>query len=127
MIFSPSIIELLYFAGNSFQDNKRREQLGDHSPDLSSEQPAVPDSIGVFRTPDLDKMPRRGVIYTVAPSYKDQNLIWAGTDDGLIHLTRDGGKKWINVTPPGITSWSKVSIIDAGRFDPETAYAAVIG
>ena len=53
------------------------------------------------------------MIYTVAPSYKDVNTIWAGTDDGLIHVTRDGGKTWKNVTPPELTSWSKVSLIDA--------------
>ena len=70
-------------------------------------------------------MPRRGVIYTVAPSYKDVNTIWCGTDDGLIHLTKDGGKTWKNVTPPAITSWSKISIMDAGHFDVNTAYAAV--
>jgi hypothetical protein len=52
-------------------------------------------------------------------------VIWAGTDDGLIHVTRDGGKAWSNVTPPGITSWSKISIMDAGHFDANTAYAAV--
>src|SRR5207302_3418686 len=85
----------------------------------------VPESIGIYRTPELAKMPRRGVIYTVAPSCKDVNVIWAGTDDGLIHLTRDGGKTWTKVTPPGITSWSKISVMDAGRFDPATAYAAV--
>ena len=65
------------------------------------------------------------MIYTVAPSYKDVNVIWAGTDDGLIHVTRDGGKNWSNVTPPALPSWSKVSIMDAGRFDANTAYAAV--
>ena len=70
-------------------------------------------------------MPRRGVIYTIAPSYKDVNTIWAGTDDGLIHVTRDGGRTWQNVTPPALTPWSKVSVIDAGRFDAQTAYAAV--
>jgi len=52
-------------------------------------------------------------------------VIWAGTDDGLIHVTRDAGKNWTNVTPPGITSWSKISVMDAGRFDANTAYAAV--
>src|SRR5581483_8688711 len=85
----------------------------------------VPENIGIFRTPQLAKQPRRGVIYTVAPSYKDADVIWCGTDDGLIHLTRDGGKKWSNVTPTDVTSWSKVSILDAGRFDASTAYAAV--
>ncbi|MFT3744506.1 MAG: hypothetical protein QM785_09430 [Pyrinomonadaceae bacterium] len=73
----------------------------------------------------METMPRRGVVYTVAPSYKDLATIWAGTDDGLIHVTRDGGKKWTNVTPPELKSWAKVSLIDAGRFDANTAYAAI--
>ena len=72
-------------------------------------------------------MPRRGVIYTVAPSPVDGNTIWAGTDDGLIHVTHDGGKTWKNVTPPGIADWAKVSLIDAGHGDVNTAYAAVNG
>src|SRR5262249_14975088 len=80
---------------------------------------------GVYRTPAMERQPRRGVIYTVAPSYKDIDTIWAGTDDGLIHVTRDGGKTWKDVTPPGLTSWSKVSLMDAGRFDAANAYAAV--
>ena len=52
-------------------------------------------------------------------------MIWAGTDDGLIQLTRNGGKTWQDVTPPGLTPWSKVSQIDAGRFEADTAYAAI--
>jgi photosystem II stability/assembly factor-like uncharacterized protein len=94
------------------------------SPDLTREKPEVPACVGIFRE-QVGTLPRRGVIYTVAPSYKDVNVIWAGTDDGLIHVTRDGGKSWRDITPPGVTSWSKVSIIDAGRFDAATAYAAV--
>jgi hypothetical protein len=65
------------------------------------------------------------VIYTVAPSFKDSNTIWCGTDDGLIHVTRNGGKNWTNVTPPPITSWSKVSLMEASHSDVNTAYAAV--
>ena len=73
----------------------------------------------------MKKMPRRGVIYTVAPSPIDINTIWCGTDDGLIQLTKDGGKTWQNVTPPGVDAWSKVSLMDASHFDVNTAYAAV--
>jgi hypothetical protein len=65
------------------------------------------------------------VIYTVAPSPLDANRIWCGTDDGLIHLTTDAGKTWSNVTPPNISAWQKVSLIEAGHFDANTAYAAV--
>ncbi|MFY9610242.1 MAG: glycoside hydrolase [Blastocatellia bacterium] len=126
VIFSPVDPRVLYFAGNVlFKTTSGGNSWEVISSDLSREQPEVPDSIGVFRTPELSRMARRGVIYTVAPSYKDASVIWAGTDDGLIHVTRDDGKKWTNVTPPAINSWSKVSIIDAGRFDAQTAYAAV--
>jgi photosystem II stability/assembly factor-like uncharacterized protein len=65
------------------------------------------------------------VIYAVAPSFKDANTIWAGTDDGLINITQDGGKSWQNVTPRELKPWSKVSIIEASHFDAGTAYAAI--
>jgi hypothetical protein len=68
---------------------------------------------------------RRGVIYAVGPSYLDPNLVWAGTDDGLIHVTRDGGRSWSNVTPSQLSPWAKVSIVEASHFDVNTAYAAI--
>ena len=58
----------------------------------------------MFTSADPEKGKHRGVIYTIAPSYKDGNVIWVGTDDGLIQITRDGGKTWTNVTPPGAHS-----------------------
>src|SRR6185436_6125811 len=58
-------------------------------------------------------------------SYKSLNTIWIGTDDGLIHVTHNGGATWKNVTPPALTPWAKVSIMDAGHSDTLTAYAAV--
>jgi photosystem II stability/assembly factor-like uncharacterized protein len=66
-----------------------------------------------------------GVVYTIAPSSLNGNLIWAGSDTGLIHLTRDGGKTWKDVSPNGIGDWSKISLIEASHFDPAEAYAAV--
>jgi len=95
------------------------------SPDLSRATWEVPRSVGVFAEQNKERGNRRGVVYTVAPSYRDLNTIWAGTDDGLIHVTRDGGAHWRDVTPPALTAWSKVSVMDAGRFDAGTAYAAV--
>jgi photosystem II stability/assembly factor-like uncharacterized protein len=66
-----------------------------------------------------------GVVYTIAPSSLNGNLIWAGSDTGLIHITRDGGKTWKDVTPNGLTDWSKISLIEGSHFDPAEAYAAV--
>ena len=68
---------------------------------------------------------RRGVIYSLGPSPRDIRTIWAGTDDGLVQVTRDGGKTWSNVTPPEMTPWSKVTQIDASHFDADTAYVSV--
>jgi photosystem II stability/assembly factor-like uncharacterized protein len=82
-------------------------------------------------SPDLTVRPgtagnvRRGVIYTIAPSPVRAGEIWIGTDNGLIQLTLDGGKTWKNVTPPALTAWSKISLIEASHFDPATAYAAI--
>ncbi len=65
------------------------------------------------------------VIYAIAPSPVDSNTIWAGTDDGLIQVTRDNGKSWKNVTPPEIGAWAKISIMDASHSDANVAYAAI--
>jgi len=66
-----------------------------------------------------------GVVFTIAPSALNRDTIWAGSDTGLIHLTRDGGKTWKDVTPLGLTPWSKISFIEASHFDPAVAYVAV--
>jgi photosystem II stability/assembly factor-like uncharacterized protein len=66
-----------------------------------------------------------GVVFAIAPSVPNRDLIWAGSDTGLIHLTRDGGKNWKNVSPQGLSDWSKISLIEASHFDPAVAYAAV--
>jgi photosystem II stability/assembly factor-like uncharacterized protein len=126
VVFSHADPRLLFYAGNVVF---RTADGGRHwdviSPDLSREKTAVPQSIGVFRTKDLETMKRRGVVYTLAPAYKDVNVIWAGTDDGLIHRTADGGKTWADVTPPSLTAWSKVSMLEASPHDDLTAYAAI--
>jgi photosystem II stability/assembly factor-like uncharacterized protein len=127
VLFSPVDKKTLYFAGNVLFKTLNGGQSWDIiSPDLSREKnEVVPESVGVYRTPDMQNMARRGVIYAVAPSHQDLNTIWAGTDDGLIHITRDGGKNWKNITPPDLKSWNKVSQLDASRFDNNTVYAAI--
>jgi photosystem II stability/assembly factor-like uncharacterized protein len=126
VVFSPVDPHLLFFAGNTLWQTRDR---GDHwekiSPDLSRPDYELPASVGKYKEDATKQAHRRGVIYTVAPSPLDTNRIWAGTDDGLIHLTTDSGKTWTDVTPPNISAWQKISLIEAGHFDPNTAYAAV--
>jgi photosystem II stability/assembly factor-like uncharacterized protein len=95
------------------------------SPDLGREHNAVPASLGTMAARDPNAEKQRGVIYSLAPSFKSLNTIWAGTDDGLIWTTRDGGANWKNITPPELTPWSKVTQIAASHFDDLTAYASV--
>ncbi len=94
------------------------------SPDLTRLHPGVPANIGAFAKMKPAKE-ERGVVYSIASSYVDRNTIWAGTDDGLVWLTSDGGAHWRNVTPSSLSGWSKVSQIDASRFDRNTAYVSV--
>lgn len=126
LLFHPADPTMLLFATNElWSTNDGGRSWRKRSPDLSREQPDVPESIGDFRTDALATMPRRGVIYAVGPSPLDVDTIWAGTDDGLVHVTRDGGKSWTDVTPPELRAWDKISQIDAGHFDDDTAYIAV--
>jgi photosystem II stability/assembly factor-like uncharacterized protein len=95
------------------------------SPDLTRPEPGVPSTLGVFAQDDPEHGQQRGVIYSIGPSFHDPKTIWIGTDDGVIQVTRDGGKTWSNVTPPDLTPWSKVAQIEASHFDEATAYAAI--
>ncbi|BAU52152.1 WD40/YVTN/BNR-like repeat-containing protein [Mucilaginibacter gotjawali] len=126
VIFSTVDPKSLFYAGNVlFKTINGGNSWAVLSPDLTRSSWEIPKSVGIYNSDKLKTMPRRGVIYTVAPSHKNINTIWIGTDDGLIQLTNDGGKTWKNITPEEITSWNKVSLIDAGHFDDLTAYAAI--
>ncbi len=78
-----------------------------------------------IRAEEKDSKKRLGTILTIAPSPVKEGVIWVGTQDGNIQVTKEGGKTWKNVTPPAVTEWSIVSIIEASHFDAATAYAAV--
>lgn len=126
LVFSPLDRHVLYFGS---QILLRTEDQGNSwqaiSPDLTREDPGVPANLDPATAADAPKGKRRGVIYTVGPSYVKEGEIWAGTDDGQIQLTQDEGKNWENVTPRELTPWSKVTDIEASHSDPGTAYAAV--
>jgi photosystem II stability/assembly factor-like uncharacterized protein len=126
VVFSPVDPHLLFFSGNTLwqtRDGGRNWQQ--ISPDLTRKTYELPASIGKYRADPTAVAKQRGVIYTIAPSPLDVNRIWCGTDDGLIYLTTNGGKSWNDVTSPAISAWQKISIIDPGHFDANTAYAAV--
>ncbi|HUN28940.1 MAG TPA: hypothetical protein VMV65_04010 [Alphaproteobacteria bacterium] len=96
------------------------------SPDLTgSAAEDHPANLDPATLADSSGLPRRGVVYALAPSPFDAGTLWAGTDDGRVWITRDGGTHWDNITPPQLTPWSKVGIIDASRLDRNTAYIAV--
>jgi len=126
LVFSPTDPHKLYFAANVvFETGDGGKNWKVISPDLTRPSYQNPPSIGVFAAGDPERGKHRGVIYALAPSYLERGTIWAGTDDGLIQLTRDGGKTWTNVTPPALTPWSKISVIETSRTSAGTAYAAV--
>ncbi len=128
VLFSPVDPHTLYFASNVlWKTTGGGTSWTKISPDLTRKSSAVPANLGVFTELDPEKGKHRGVIYTIAPSYTDADVIWVGTDDALIHVTRDGGKAWSDVTPAELSAkpWSKVSMMDASHFDTRTAYAAV--
>ena len=120
--------EALYYANQFvFRTRDRGRTWEKISPDLARMNPPVPATLDAVTAKDIDQQmtSRFGVVYSIGPSPIQATTVWVGTDDGLIHVTRDDGKTWKDVTPPAMTAWSKVSQIEAGHFDAETAYASV--
>jgi photosystem II stability/assembly factor-like uncharacterized protein len=120
--------EALYYSNQFvFRTRDRGKTWTRISPDLTRLHPEAPKTLDPVTAKDIDQpmTDRFGVVYTIGPSPLDAKTVWAGTDDGLIQVTRDDGANWKDVTPPAMTAWSKVSQIEAGHFDAETAYASV--
>jgi photosystem II stability/assembly factor-like uncharacterized protein len=125
ILFSEADPHVLFFALETlFKTIDGGRHWNVISPDLTRAAPGVPATLGPYAA-DAARSEHRGVIYAIGASPTDVNIIWAGTDDGLVHLTRDGGAHWADVTPAALTPWSKVTQIDASRFDPGTAYVSV--
>jgi photosystem II stability/assembly factor-like uncharacterized protein len=124
LMFSPVDPHVLYYATNVlFKTTDGGLSWQTISNDLTRENPGAPPSVGKLIPKGAEK--QRGVIYALAPSFKTINTLWAGTDDGLLWITHDGGKNWTDITPKELTAWSKVTQISASHFDEDTAYASV--
>jgi photosystem II stability/assembly factor-like uncharacterized protein len=124
IVFSPVDPHLLFYAANVlFKTTDYGRTWQKISPDLSREHSGQPASLSAL--PEKDTAKRRGAIYSLAPSFKNTSTLWAGTDDGLLWITRDQGNNWKNITPPDLIPWSKVTQISASHFDDNTAYVSV--
>lgn len=95
------------------------------SDDLTRPDAGVPATLDATTAAMRDRNDARGVVYTLAPSPVLKPLVWAGTDDGRIHVTMDDGGRWQEVTPPAVNAWSRVTMIEASHKDFNTAYASV--
>jgi hypothetical protein len=126
LVFSEIDPHVLYFSAQVlFRTADGGSSWQKISPDLTREDPGVPANLDAATAADVPPGKMHGVIYTIAPSPKQAGEIWVGTDDGLIHLTRDEGKTWSDVTPKELTPWSKVTHMAVSRFAAGKAYAAV--
>lgn len=126
IVFSPHDPKTLYFAGEAlFKTTDGGMSWTIISPDLTRNDKAKQAASGGPITKDNTGVEVYDTIFSVVESPVQKDLIWAGTDDGLVHLTRDGGKKWENVTPKAMPEWGTVSMIEASPSEAGTAYMAV--
>ncbi|MEO7520211.1 MAG: glycoside hydrolase, partial [Gemmatimonas sp.] len=121
--WSPVNPDMLFYASNAVWKTMNRGGSWTRiSPDLTRSTWAVPANAGKYAS-TVTPAPM-GSITALSPSPRSASIIWAGTDDGNIQVTTDGGARWTNVTPPGMRPWTRIFNIEAGHFDNLTAYAA---
>lgn len=124
LVFSPIGKHSMYLGSQVlFKSNDDGDHWEVISSDLSAKKPGTTgcEDPGPAHARDCGF----GVIYSIAPSPLQEDMIWVGTDDGLIQLTRDGGKHWKNITPPEIPDWGRINSISPSSFDKNTAYVDV--
>jgi photosystem II stability/assembly factor-like uncharacterized protein len=125
IVFSPKDPTILYTSSQHLWRTIDQGQTWQRiSPDLTRADPSTLGESGGPITHDMNGPEIYGTIFTIAPSPLDVNVIWTGSDDGLAYVTRDGGKSWTPVTPPGLPKFARISLIDASPNDPATAYVA---
>ncbi len=125
IVISPHDPNTLYVGSSViFKSTNDGQSFAPISPDLTRHDPRTLGSSGGPITKDQTSVEYYGTVFTIAESPEKAGVIWAGSDDGLVNVTRDAGKNWTNVTPKGIPEWSRISIIEASHFSPGTAYVA---
>ncbi len=121
--WSPVDNNTLFYASNAvWKSTDRAHTWTRISPDLARQTWAVPPTAGKYAS-GVTPAPA-GTITALSPSPRDVKVIWAGTDDGNVQVTTDGGARWLDVTPFSIKPWTRIFNIDAGHFDTKTAYVA---
>ena len=125
IIFSPVDATVLYTASQHVWKTTNGGQTWEKiSDDLTRHDPKTLQESGGPITHDMNSPEIYATVFALAPGKTDVNVLWAGSDDGVVHVTRDGGKSWTNVTPKEMPDLGRVSQIDASKFDPGTAYVA---
>jgi photosystem II stability/assembly factor-like uncharacterized protein len=126
LFFSPHDPRVLWAAGESvWRTSDAGRSWTEVSGDLTRNDKSKQQPSGGPITLDITSVEYYDTVFALAESPLQKDLVWAGTDDGLVHLTRDGGRRWDNVTPRALSPWSLVSIIEPGRHAAGTAYLAV--
>ena len=126
IVISPQDPNAVYYGGERiFKTTDGGMHWEAISPDLTRNDKSKQIPSGGPVTIDDTGTEYYDTVFSIAPSPLTKGLIWAGTDDGLIQVTRDEGKTWSNVTPQGLPEWSRVSLIEASPFEAGTAYVAI--
>jgi photosystem II stability/assembly factor-like uncharacterized protein len=125
IFFSPHNPNKLYTASNHLHvTTNEGESWETISPDLTRDVPEMQKSSGGPITQDNTSVEYYNTIFAAAESPITPGLLWVGSDDGLVHLSRDGGKNWENITPKGMPEWMMINSVEPSVFDPGTAYIA---
>jgi photosystem II stability/assembly factor-like uncharacterized protein len=125
IVFSPVDKKTVYASSQHLWKTTNGGQSWERiSPDLTRHEPKTMGPSGGPITRDNTGVETYGVIFSIAPSRQDMNTIWTGSDDGLVHVTRDGGKTWDNVTPRDLPDFTRISLIEASPHQNGVAYVA---
>src|SRR5262249_30189806 len=126
LFISPHDPDTIYTAGEMvFKSTNAAQSWQPISPDLTRNDKSKQQPSGGPITLDITSVECYATVFALAESPVKKDLLWAGTDDGLVHVTSDGGRSWENVTPRELPEWSMVSIIEPSHFDAAVAYIAV--